>query len=61
MDGNILREGVAAFWLFPYISWYDVKELRRIAEEELEEEDSSMESDWDTESSEGDFEESEEE
>ena len=38
-----------------------MKELRRIAEEELEEEDSSMESDWDTESSEGDFEESEEE
>ena len=61
LDGNVLWEGVAAFWLFPYISWYNVKELRRIAEEGLDEEDSSMESNWDTESSEGDFWESEEE
>lgn len=62
LDGTLLREGVAAFRLIPYISRHDVNELKRIAEEELGEESSSAESGWETEESTDDnFEDSEEE
>jgi hypothetical protein len=62
LDGTILREGVAAFRLLPYISRYNKALLKKIAEEMAEEDsDPSEEDEWYSSSEDDNFEDEEEE
>lgn len=61
MDGTPLREGVAAYRLLPYISRYSKHMLRKLAEEAMEEDETSSDDETSDTSSDGNFEDSEEE
>ena len=61
LDGTMLREGAAAFRLLPYVSRYDKKVLKTIAERVADErEESGSEDDWLTNSEGSDYEGSDE-
>jgi hypothetical protein len=47
LDGSILKQGVAAFRLLPYVSRHDKSLLKQIAKEVADEsEESELEDDW---------------
>jgi transposase InsO family protein len=58
LDGSILKEGVAAFRLLPYVSRHDKSLLKQIAREVAEEsEESNTDNDWNSSTSNDEFEE----
>lgn len=61
LDGTPLKEGVAAYRLLPYVSRHSISLLRKLAEEATEEEETGSEERTSDESSDGNFEDSEEE
>jgi len=61
VDGTPLKGGVAAYHLLPYIYRLDIRTLKRLDEEDSEEVEKILEDPWDSEeSSDGNFEDSEE-
>lgn len=60
LDGSILKEGVAAFRLLPYVARHDKSLLKRIAKEMVEEsEESDTDNDWCSSTSNDEFDEEE--